>query len=57
MSLNTRTIVTFLFVEETFANFCVSFQRPTNYNSLENGIKEFSPPIQNEIEKKKNVHY
>ena len=37
MPLDTRTIFTFPFVEQTFS---VSFQGPTYYNSIENDIKE-----------------
>ena len=40
MPLDTRTIFTFLFVEQTFVNFFFSFQEPTYYNSIENDIKE-----------------
>ena len=39
MPLDTRTIFTFPFVEQTFVNF-VSFQGPTYYNSIGNDIKE-----------------
>ena len=40
MPLDTRTIFTFLFVEQTLRKFSVSFQGPTYYNSLGNDIKE-----------------
>ena len=40
MALDTRTIFTFLFVQQTFREFSVSFEGPTYYNSIENDIKE-----------------
>ena len=42
MPLDTQTIFTILFVEQTFVNFLsLSFQGPyTYYNSIENDIKE-----------------
>ena len=58
MPLDTRTIFTFLFVEQTPRKFSVSFQGATHYNSLGNDIKESNDLHSFKARlKKKNVNY
>ena len=56
MPLDTRTIFTFLFVEQTFVNF-FSFQGPTYYKSTENVIKESNSLHLLKTKLKKNIIY
>ena len=56
MPLDTRTIFTFLLVEQNLRKFSVSFQGPTYYNSIENDIKESNSLHLFKRKLKKNIY-